>query len=828
MASDVFESFKGKLKKQWTDSKVLRYSDKNDFNDLWNIKTLDQDVVIIWDGFPTDDSPNTRLLKNHITPIDWAICYAGTTDEVTHGVHVIDCTNIEFLDCFAVKYRHQILAELSFIKLYAVVGAGKCHSRMGHLPLLPAGTLTLQETLKGNFKRAAADALRLWRDTLQRHHDHHDLNNIIGPSIARQLLNKSEESSSKSEESSSKSEESSSKSEESSLPIEAAMQQKMLSLTAEKPKSVVYQQAQDIEKFGFIDDFTAWPTLLGSKLNIVGSDPCNEDDLCGLKAIIDEFSAEKLQARHFDLPPWPENKCSSSEAVAPYKRPEALVIDLRLFTGTKQAELYEELRKAAESIKSSTKLAWDGFDAVELAHAQCGDESVLQSLLPRLCALRWPTVPIIIFTASAKRDVLDKLRPYGNIIIGPRKPDLMAANAAEKLEEFLLEFKLVVEKAQKSFEPAEKLRKLTDKTHHVEAGQPQNIHSHFVLAFDEFGNFSDEPSGVQFAMLESTGKNQAEAMQESMKFQEAVRATGAHMGYPPIYLGLNQGGASIVTGRQKDQKLIFNEQVNNRLSATTRSRIYFAAVRAISGRQRGLVTSRFLAVLNMALEFAIFELAERCSASTKSIEIWFATRRMTEINAQNAARLDVHQFEGSAQLTGQGVGLQLLSRALENRSAPEFVLNPHVRVTKIPYHAEGIDSGITWRNAAGTRLSYRDHELTKDRATKSAVFNRGGEAAYSVYSPVSHFADAAFTGGTYIGPSHENALLKDVLDNANVQNLLRSGRSLHRSELQSALREWSKLPIDFPVLAKSRLERDLQKAIKTAKGSVLMFWSLAV
>ena len=133
---------------------------------------------------------------------------------------------------------------------------------------------------------------------------------------------------------------------------------------------------------------------------------------------------------------------------------ELAVLDLRLFAGRSLAEeaaFFEELvdvtraqeRRAREAGDS---LPWPPVDDAELTdiedwcrqaraagsgRATRNDPAYLDgmTLLPRLVALADPAYPLIVFSSTGQRRVVEKLRPYGSLITVFEKPRVAALGA---------------------------------------------------------------------------------------------------------------------------------------------------------------------------------------------------------------------------------------------------------------------------------------------------------------------------------------------------------------------------------------------------------------
>jgi len=113
--------------------------------------------------------------------------------------------------------------------------------------------------------------------------------------------------------------------------------------------------------------------------------------------------------------------------------PWALLLDLHLFRPIENGKAF--YRSLVEQINTwgftdkAGKFAWPSIDVDEVrsvaawTHGAAGrpSEDVLLTLLPRFLALLDPGLPIIIFSTTLQRPLLEKLKPYGNIFTGLNK-----------------------------------------------------------------------------------------------------------------------------------------------------------------------------------------------------------------------------------------------------------------------------------------------------------------------------------------------------------------------------------------------------------------------
>jgi len=125
------------------------------------------------------------------------------------------------------------------------------------------------------------------------------------------------------------------------------------------------------------------------------------------------------------------------------KYQEILLLDLRLFpkNGQQEGDFFLQLVTIVKQLPN--KLAWQGFEdeeidlVEEVAKAlRNNDNTVVESpayhlaltFLPRLIALNDCSLPIILFSSTGRREIIEKLLPYGNIITCFEKPRFFAGS----------------------------------------------------------------------------------------------------------------------------------------------------------------------------------------------------------------------------------------------------------------------------------------------------------------------------------------------------------------------------------------------------------------
>ena len=478
--------------------------------------TARKPIIIVWDGrvlrTPKDraDSVSDERTANvsdegagrafeqraaslepHLTPMDWALAYSiralAQKGEVPKcadvAIHIVDLTGRDHT-AWSMRMRHQLLAEMPWVTLHAPL-IPKGPYRGGYRPVLDGCGSLLEKDGKVWTLRSEADTLktcvsrrygknleglsRQWASTLVQTHDHHDLNNIAGPWILSGEMP------------------------DESTPLHFAFWSR-LAWTGFMHEASSKREAENIATGPMgkldvlaIDDQlgTGWDDVIRrlfgaekkKKKNSEENTQCSveqigssgEIQLYGssyARTLLPNLKKEgAFKKRCFDSP----IPCSDD------KRPWLLVLDLLLFSGGSSAErewLTDLLCIARGIPEDSSSLAWPGFsedgelDVVEKwldsGNVEAPAYNTALSLLPRLCALRWPSVPILLLSGTSRRALTDKLAAYRNIFLAPRKPNSLSGNVDEEIVTFFGEWRRELQATKGLIEVQRKLLRLQD------------------------------------------------------------------------------------------------------------------------------------------------------------------------------------------------------------------------------------------------------------------------------------------------------------------------------------------------------------------------------
>lgn len=437
--------------------RIVNYS--SNFEDLW-CRALDTDeapfgeltdLVVLWDG-QSQSEPSDAMLLPHLTPLDWALLYSiRACDGPVRGgasIHIVDLTGAQFREAYAIRQRHQWLAEMPWVGLYGALTPAemaRMHHRKGYRPLYSSGDTgrsllgptrdsgagyefnaghdlaRLPRTRDVRLRERLTDLLAAWAASLPNTRDHHDLNNIVGPMLfsdlvagqrieARAVLRKIQ-----------------------CLPWWGTLRESL-------PSDGIFDWSRSDQWFKrplsvvVVDDQVAagW----GHFVRVVFGNPdaASADIVCwdSPKEVI-EFLATRAQFGVRDFSSAVRVQRSDKPG-----RPEIVFLDLRLTRSDR--ELKEQAKKlctiARNRLLTVKRPAWKVVDIGELERIArwCDGQRVddvervkdeARLLLPMLLAQALPLTPIIMFSSTGQPWIKEHLKQYRNIITGFEKPRVL-------------------------------------------------------------------------------------------------------------------------------------------------------------------------------------------------------------------------------------------------------------------------------------------------------------------------------------------------------------------------------------------------------------------
>ncbi len=418
------------------------------FDGLWSLSpgflewltSGEKTVVVVWDGLP-GSAPEGVPLDEHVTPFDWAAAVSLRADPAATSwrIVILDLATHGTAACRALPrfdlFRGGLTALLPRVSVVRRQGVGSCLQRI----LAPIAR-------NQQFQRDLV--VRFWTDAISREtqrEDRHALSNIIGPMLllpamstdgripafcaanpqARAFLALLQALGI-------------APSEGSHTPGPPEVEHDTESTNA-APKDA---QRDEALKAVLVDDMhrLGWSEVLAEALRPTGT-------LVGALGDPDELQA--LVRRYFETASGRASRNQGVVAGLPLDSPDlVLFLDLRLFS----VERLEQERKFVEEIvqyarriaQSGRPLKWPAIPEKELelidswrgavsSDAHPGRIAAL-TLLPRLIALADPFLPIVLFSSTGSRDLLEPLKPYGSIITDFEKPRLWGADPTRVVE----------------------------------------------------------------------------------------------------------------------------------------------------------------------------------------------------------------------------------------------------------------------------------------------------------------------------------------------------------------------------------------------------------
>lgn len=711
-------------------------------------------LIIVWDQMPasTSDSKDLSLLE-HLTPLDWALVMSqkllSLANPPSISIHIVNLTGLAWEDSFAIRMRHQLLADMPWVRLYAPLVSSDTHNvrfREGYRPLCgaPDGLLsyrdfppnapgaavelllddipTIYQYFRDERVKLALDRLgEAWRATIARSEDHHDLNNRVGgwlidqnstelgtkltavqnAFLRRAIMAASENYTNGMTTSVSWSDEF----------LKPPVDVLVLDDQLDKGWAIPVARSLDIKPEMLATGPGAALAQIGAsrKSNLYGAtDPTFLLPSLGItftdgQLFLDE---KKYDQRLYD------NPVSSTNDVGAW----LLVLDLRLFASNSimEAAWYKTLAAAAQRLHDS-ELAWPGFSrdekqmlSVIARKGEVTREDELDlalSLFPRLCALRWPTVPIIIYSATKRRDVIRKLAPYQNIIINDAKPDMLGSSAGSAIGQFEQDLVRCLDDAEKLLLLQREFQNLIQAANHLSESAKvilQKPSQHVVVAFDETGDFQRfDRSAIGGFFIMCGGNDPEAAILRSVEFQESLREKGVnYYERSPYYTDADVAGKNISAGyisKKTNVSEILSEEIKRFGDIQAGAFRWMLTKPNYSAVGSGFKDQAYLRGITQCIELLACELLPSLgidwSSGSHTISLWLPSRVFPDGNEADAlkaaARFDFRFQRGGyvETLGGHGVGFALLQAALVNRDMSDSVIASvrSLKVRKIPY-----------------------------------------------------------------------------------------------------------------------------------------------
>lgn len=918
------EQYKKVLGKQLESTAVVfDYADPVDFKVFWNAmcaKDVFPDpkgkaLIIAWDGMPTDSHVSDKLLHQHLTPLDWALAFsikllsdplAGVAD---FSIHILDFTVKEFEDAHSFKIIGTLLDEMPWVKIYAPLKPANARYRRRHEKLeditkLNLGANTFAKSVSGNqqgCKAALMDIAQLWRASVLQSNDHHDLNNIVGPQIISKMMSDTALGGNNSSE------------------LECAFLKRLewSGLCPALGKNDQYEAPPFNQQLDIvvIDDQLArgWDQVLGSlvglppmeipvtpneslalfrsngSLNLHGAtNPSCLLDALGISEVsgsphgVDSVAVmtELYNQRKFDSP---VSKIEGS-------RPWMLVLDMRLFSGqiSLEREWYAMLAKAALQISSldKSKLAWHGFEEngkqlegseKEVAQLKEGEQlkylanggeldeahiDTALSLFPRLCALRWPSVPIIVFSSTRRRELIAKLAKYGNIFLSSSKPNVLVGNPDGQVDAFIASWGREFGAAIKLIDVQKNLLCLMERFSQdaiakgkTKASTSVGQHKHVVLAFDEAGDFDPGKSpavGGVIALVDAISRE--DALQKFAEFEERSRAEGLKFyDFAPVNWSSaptseikDSSHSALPKGTPVSTKLVPLLQQNNSLKMG----VFRLSITIPQRTNSCWNDNEYMLALRACLELALCELPRSVGiqwGASSSLAIWLPSRQrpfVSEAQAIKESRQYDFRWEQKKSkyvesLGGYGAAYSIVVSAIGGRGNASEIIGSVTGVktrtipyTNIPQRRGEAQSALFWHCQKCKQAIFpRGHSPKTLQRIKCNHGNFGGteDPTWPDYTVMLHLADAMLGLGDLPAEKDCEAVMDkdisfDVVLDMKVHDFLHASRLFDQEQSPDAF----KLGFKHVFFTEGLNRLGGFSSAKIESGLVAQFWQHAL
>jgi hypothetical protein len=459
-AAQVVESLVvGQVAKRRADRKrrilVTSYAEDFDYlwawqNDLAEWLALDnRHIIVVWDGSPAAGRLGQYNVAEYLTPADWSVMLTLVAKEVPR------LTIVDFA-----SHRHQNAPTLqTFRHLRRMSPSPLPHvhevNLTGLRPFLSALSTHASTTQPSQDDRSMLRVL--WNSLLgDDKRTHHAIANIVGPSLLLEAMQRPGHK------------------DGSSVP--AALRQFIRALHAADQKSgeastglgdkepwfdFASNLSQWVDAVVLVDDLAedGWGDVLRAMLGLDLLDPKVRVYVRPL------VGGRRSDGTALDLPGYLRRRIdwlhASKErrAAPPFLVPEAknplVFLDIRLFNQSSLEEerrFYKSLLVLAREFAALPSVGWpidlsdSALGSVERfakgkADLESPDHHAALSLLPRLLAIADPTLPVVLFSSTGRRAVVEPLIPCGNVVFDFEKPRLSGSDWNETVDRAKMGFK---------------------------------------------------------------------------------------------------------------------------------------------------------------------------------------------------------------------------------------------------------------------------------------------------------------------------------------------------------------------------------------------------
>jgi len=637
--------------------KFLVLSYREDFSRLWQ---FDKDllnwaadrtcsIILVWDGMPQEDGIEAFDIKSHLTAFDWVVALSLTSIKLRQPKKQAEriVINIPMGRIYIADLESQNHQSAYGVQIFQRLQQNSS-PLLSWLSVLRSADININEiingALNGNQPYIDTEFIRnLWSISLIRpSSDRHAIANLIGPRVLLAGMGAKVQYKTKT-----------------SLvkALDTLMQSVELSPSPTDDFKGPWFKDSDwkdhVDKFVVIDDMSelGWSQFIKTAL---GLRPEEGDRRLEIFFNVEErrFGSSSNQSLLNLLVRTKQGvaklNIGGGVSLCGSKR-EVLFLDLRLFSGQKASDEYAFFAQLLELAKTvpvdRNDLPWSGITESEIkAVSQCikkqtreqSDYFVALTLLPRLLALVDPTLPIILFSSTGRKEIAALLRPYGNIILDFDKPrffgDSISFVLADTRDKFVKSLKQAVKivkgrSVYQSLLSSTQQPVLKTKTHNQQIGITKESIAEIYIEESGTSIFSVGGMMLIYPDADAVGK-----LDEALKKQDLI--WGLAEGHRPLQFTDRPPKNYLKkkpTGYESDLKkidAIFNS-LNIHISA-------FSLINQVSKASSNSNLSPLLReesvdnlyrnMLAEVLEATLFELKKMLSPSSSSISIDVATR----------------------------------------------------------------------------------------------------------------------------------------------------------------------------------------------------------
>ena len=725
----------------WT---VVDYAD--DFDALWKGEH-NQGVVVVWDAMPANLNVGRVDVETHLTPFDWALSYSrelvASEDEPRLRIVIHDVLSGKKRDAFGVTMAPVLSSNFPWIttcRRFEDLGACIGDSAL--------------RVLKKSDKPTIDLFAQIWINDLARDESHHDVNNLLGPMLLLDVMGVTS---------------SGHRGRDTMLRHVHRLGLTRASLRDESAVVMLEGLRECVDsidgnvRFVLVDDQVdqGWAHVVGHILNLKQMTPGQESSFervgpwsrpgkielwttSSPGPLIDRLrrdlsiDAEASDGKgpsdlRFSLSFTDDGGEVKATEVSAWQ--EILLLDLRL--GSNGAIDRSSLRSVVEiALELDSRLAgtkgrlslipndpdwpsqdwsdasWDSWLA-----AACSPGNSLHAMalgfLASVIAATDMAYPIVIFSSTGQREIIEALRGSPNILTDFEKPRVLGSGTSDWFSNAAAQWRDSINQAAGIIHVRQMVQRLMQVPYAQPAHTDLNLFRHITIALDETGNFRDDDrSAIGGVIIETTGSSLHNAAVENVKFLEHLRRNGiSFYDHVPAYTHVDAIGR-FVLGRPLKK----GSQISAPLRAglDTFPNCMVGAFRCVveqseyTGDQFSGETYLKWLVLTLEILLAEYLPSQGWLDSRTDISIWLPQRTVGG-KLREAQRFDFNYYDGRiTTLGGHSVAYALVARSLEDRACFDDVLASlkSLKIRKIPYYG-GRDqfSATEWYCVACKRLT---------------------------------------------------------------------------------------------------------------------------